>query len=156
MDVSAMSQSLARVVIRITFSTKRSTPWLRDRAVRNALYEYMGGILKALDSKAIRINGVEDHVHIVCLLSRNHALKKIIEKVKTASSKWIKTKGPRYRTFYWQPGYAAHSVSPSQLEAVDQYVANQEAHHTRMTFQEELRIICRKNGIELDERFAWD
>ncbi len=69
--------------------------WLRDRAVRDALYEYMGGILKALDSKAIRINGVEDHVHIVCLLSRNHALKKIIEKVKTASSKWIKTKGPR-------------------------------------------------------------
>ncbi len=53
-------------------------------------------------------------------------------------------------------GYAAHSVSPSQLEAVDQYVANQEAHHTRMTFQEDLRIICRKNGIELDERFAWD
>ena len=53
-------------------------------------------------------------------------------------------------------GYAAHSVSPSQLEAVDQYVANQEAHHTRITFQEELRIICKKNGIELDERFAWD
>ncbi len=51
---------------------------------------------------------------------------------------------------------ADRSVSPSQLEAVDQYVANQEAHHTRMTFQEELRIICRKNGIELDERFAWD
>ena len=57
---------------------------------------------------------------------------------------------------YWQTGYAAHSVSPSQLEAVDQYVANQEAHHTRMTFQEELRIICRKNGIELDGRVAWD
>ncbi len=116
MDVSPMSQSLARLIIHITLSTKRRTPWLRDRAVRNALYEYMGGILKALDSKTIRIHGVEDHV----------------------------------------TGYAAHSVSPSQLEAVDQYVANQEAHHTRMTFQEELRIICRKNGIELDERFAWD
>ncbi len=64
----------------------------------------MGWILKTLDSKAIRINGVEDHVHIVCLLSRNHALKKIIEKVKTASSTWIKTKGPRYRSFYWQTG----------------------------------------------------
>ncbi len=51
MDVSAMSQSLARVIIYITFSTKRRTPWLRDRAVRNTLYEYMGGILKALDSK---------------------------------------------------------------------------------------------------------
>ncbi len=98
----------------------------------------------------------EDHVHIVCLLWRNHALKKIIEEVKKATSKWIKTKGPRYRSFYWQTGYAAHSVSPTQLEAVDRYVANQEAHHTRMTFQEELRIICRKNGIELDEWFAWD
>ncbi len=62
----------------------------------------------------------------------------------------IKTKGPRYRSFYWQTGYAAHSVSPTQLEAVDRYVANQEAHHTRMTFQEELRIIRRKKGIELD------
>ncbi len=100
-----MSQSLARVIIHITFSTKRRTPWLTDRAVCNALYEYIGGILKALDSKAIRINGVEDHVHIVCLLSRNHALKKIIEKVKTAS--WIKTKVPRYRSFYWQTGRMA-------------------------------------------------
>ncbi len=57
MDVSAMSQSLARVIIHITFSTKRRTPWLTDRAVCNALYEYIGGILKALDSKEIRING---------------------------------------------------------------------------------------------------
>ncbi len=81
MDVSPMSQPLARVIIHITFSTKRRAPWLRDRAVRNALYAYMGGILKALDSKAIRINGVEDHVHIVGLLSPNNALKKILEKV---------------------------------------------------------------------------
>ena len=69
--------------------------------------------------------------------------------------------GPGCISARWRPiaeilRYAAHSVSPSQLEAVDQYVANQEAHHTRMTFQEELCIICRKNGIELDERFAWD
>ncbi len=62
--------------------------------------------------------------------------------------------GPCCISARWR--YDAHSVSPSQLEAVDQYLANQEAHHTRMTFQEELCIICRKNGIELDERFAWD
>ena len=151
-----MSQSLARVIIHITFSTKRRTPWLKDRAVCDELYAFMGGVLKAFDSKSIKINGVEDHVHIFCVLSRNYALKKIIEEVKKRSSVWIKTKGPKYRNFFWQPGYAAHSVTPSQADVVERYITNQEAHHKRMSFQEELRIICSKNGMELDERYAWD
>ena len=98
MDVPPMSQSLARVIIHITFSTKHRISWLNDRAVCEELYAYMAGILKAFDSKARRINGVEDHVHIVCVLSRNYAIKKIVEEVKKGSSKWIKTKGSQYRT----------------------------------------------------------
>ena len=130
--------------------------WLKDRGLCEELYAYMGGILKAFDSKPIRLNGVEDHVHILCVLSRNYALKKIVEEVKKGSSKWIKTKGSQYKDFHWQTGYAAHSLSPSQVDVVERYIINQEAHHRRMTFQEELRMLCRQHGIDLDERYVWD
>ena len=85
------------------------------------------------------IGGVEDHVHSLFALSKNHALKKIVEEVKKGSSKWVKSDGPKNRDFHWQAGYGAFSVSQSNLEDVKRYIENQEEHHRRMTFQDELR-----------------
>ena len=155
-QVSVMPQSLAKVAIHIVFSTKHRTPWLKEEAIRRELYAYMATILKSLESSAIIINGVEDQVHILCLLSRNYAIKKIVEEVKTEPSKWIKKKGPPYADFYWQGGYGAFSVSESKVEEVKRYISTQQQHHKTMTFQEEFVRMCQRHGIEIDERYIWD
>jgi REP element-mobilizing transposase RayT len=89
-------------------------------------------------------------------LSKNHALKKIVEEVKKGSSKWIKTKDITLRDFHWQNGYGAFSVSQSNVEAVRRYIENQEEHHRKRTFQEEFKEFLRKHGFEIDERYVWD
>lgn len=86
----------------------------------------------------------------------NHPLKKIVEEVKKGSSKWMKTGGPRIAEFSWQAGYAAFSVSQSSVEDVTRYIKNQEEHHRRMTFQDELRALFQRHGVEFDERYVWD
>src|SRR5262249_45052162 len=102
----------------------------------------------------IKVGGIEDHVHLLFVLSKTLALSKVVEEVKKSSSKWVKENGePR---FYWQSGYGAFSVSASDEESVTAYVANQEHHHRQMTFQDELREVLRKQGIEWDERYVWD
>lgn len=95
-------------------------------------------------------------MHALVSLSKNHALKKIVEEVKKGSSKWMKTNGPRNLEFYWQAGYGAFSVSQSNVEAVKRYIQEQERHHRKMTFQDELRALFRRHKIEFDERYVWD
>ena len=102
------------------------------------------------------INSVEDHIHILCLLSRKIAVMKLIEEIKTSTSKWIKTKGVAYRGFYWQGGYGAFSVSESKCGDVERYIRRQHEHHKRRTFQDEFRQLCAKHRIPIDERYVWD
>ena len=81
---------------------------------------------------------------------------KLIEELKSHSSKWIKTKGIEYQNFYWQRGYGAFSVNPKGIETVKQYIANQEEHHRTKTFQEEYKAFLKKYKVEYDERYVWD
>jgi len=122
----------------------------------NDLYAYQAGIFKQWDSPAIIIGGIEDHVHTLFSLTKNHALKKIAEEVKKGSSKWMKTDGPKNKGFYWQNGYAAFSVSQSNASAVREYIQNQEEHHRTMIFQDELRALLDRHQIAYDERYVWD
>src|SRR5205814_5728277 len=103
--------------------------------------------------EALLVGGVVDHVHIVTTLPRTLSQAELIEQIKKPSSKWIEA---RYRGFSWQRGYAAFSVSPSQLEAVLQYVQRQEDHHRTHTFQDEYRELLRRHRIEFDEQYVWD
>jgi putative transposase len=150
-----MSQSLANVVIHLVFSTKGRQPLLRD-AERRELHAYITGILKNNNSPLIEINSVEDHIHILFAQSKNHALSKIVEQVKSSSSVWIKTKDDWYRGFAWQTGYGAFGVSGTHVETVRKYIRNQAEHHQKTDFQNEYRRFCEKNGKPLDERYAWD
>ena len=150
-----MSQSLARNIVHLIFSTKNRQPLL-TAAVRPDLHSYMGGILRHWESPAILINSVADHIHILFCLSKNHALKKVVEEVKKSSSKWIKTKGPGLENFFWQAGYGAFSVSQSNVPTVKRYIENQEAHHRKVGFQDEFRAFLRKYEIEYDELYVWD
>jgi REP element-mobilizing transposase RayT len=151
-----MPQSLARILVHIVFSTKDRKPFLKDRALREELHGYTIGVLKGLESPAVTINSVEDHIHILCGLSRKIAVMKLVEEIKTSTSKWIKTKGAAYREFYWQGGYGVFSVSESKLAEVKRYIQRQEEHHRRLTFQEEFRRMCAKHGTAIDERYVWD
>ena len=94
-------------------------------------------------------------MHALLALSKNHPLKKIVEELKKGSSKWMKVDGPMNPGFCWQAGYAAFSVSHSNENEVKRYIENQDDHHRKMTFQDELRALCRRHGIEFDERFVW-
>ncbi|MFO0964025.1 MAG: transposase [Gemmataceae bacterium] len=150
-----MSQSLAKNLIHLVYSTKNREPWL-PKEHRDALFAYQAGIFKKWESPALLIGGVEDHVHALFGLSKNHALKKVVEEVKKGSSKWMKFNGPKQSSFHWQAGYGAFSVSQSNVATVLRYIENQEKHHKRMTFQDELRELLRRHGMEFDERYLWD
>ena len=90
------------------------------------------------------------------MLSKKIALIKLLEEVKSYSSKWIKTKGEEYNNFYWQDGYGAFSVNPTEIEVVIKYINNQKEHHNHKTFQEEYRAFLKKYNVEYDERYVWD
>jgi len=150
-----MPQSLSKVYIHITFSTKNRYPFI-DKEIEQELWAYLGGICKALECNPIRVGGYNDHVHICCLLSRKITQMKLLEEIKKESSKWIKTKGGQYENFYWQDGYGIFSVNPSEIETVIKYIENQYEHHTKRTFQEELLGFLKKYNVEYDERYLWN
>ena len=150
-----MSQSLVNNLIHLIYSTKHREPLIPNEFIDD-LYAYQAGIFKQWESPAIIIGGIENHVHTLFSLSKNHALKKIVEEVKKGSSKWMKTDGPRSKDFYWQNGYAAFSVSHSNASRVTEYIRNQREHHRTMTVQDELRALFGRHQIQYDERYAWD
>ena len=150
-----MAQSLANIVVHLVFSTKGRRQLLRDEE-RGELHAYITGVLRNHDSPLIEINSVCDHVHILFAQSKNHAPAKIVEQVKSSSSRWLKTLKPWYADFEWQGGYGEFSVSPVHVEPVREYIRAQAQHHQHEDFQTEYRRFCEKNGKPVDERYVWD
>ena len=150
-----MPQSLVKNYLHITFSTKHRKPLILAE-IEDELFTYLGGICKNLECHPLKVGGYRDHVHILCNLSRKLPLMKLIEEVKSHSSKWIKGKGEQYHNFYWQNGYGAFSVNPKDIEIVKQYIANQSVHHQQRTFQQEYIAFLKKYGMDYDERYIWD
>lgn len=150
-----MPQSIAYNYLHITFSTKYQEP-LIDEAIEEELFKYIGGICKNLECNPIKVGGYRDHIHILCILSRKIALMKLLEEIKSHSSKWIKTKGDQYKNFYWQRGYGSFSVNPAEIDVVIRYIENQAEHHKKKTFQEEYVAFLKKYNAEYDERYLWD
>src|SRR5262249_20843846 len=102
------------------------------------------------------VGGWVDHAHLVFGMSRTASISDVVEHVKTETSRWAKKTAGGTADFSWQSGYAVFSVSQSQLESVLEYVRNQEQHHARRSFQDELRELCRRHGVEINERHVWD
>jgi REP element-mobilizing transposase RayT len=152
-----MPQSLANVTLHFVFSTKHRLPLLKPVSLRDELYAYMATILRNnVDSPAIIIGGVEDHVHALVNLSRSYAIKNVAQEMKTETSKWLKKQSTELHEFAWQTGYGVFSVSQSIVPNCKGYIAHQEAHHKRVSFQDEFRRMCKDAGIEIDERYVWD
>jgi len=151
-----MPQSLSAVYIHLVFSTKERQPFLRDRDMRESLHAYLGGISKTLDCPPITVGGTEDHVHLLARFGRTITQAEWVKELKRVSNLWLKEQSRTYSDFQWQGGYSDFSVSPSNLERVKRYIANQEENHRKLSFQDELRALLRKHKVEWDERYVWD
>ena len=151
-----MPQSLSNVLVHVSYSTKNREPYLRDVALRWELEPYLVGSLEGIGCPSISLRAVADHMHALCRLSRTVSLAKLVETMKTESSKWIKRHGRSSTTFQWQTGYAVFSVSASNAARVKRYIETQDEHHRAKTFQDELRAFLRRHQVEFDERYVWD
>ena len=151
-----MSQSLAQIYVHLVFCTKGRVRFLRDERIRIDVHNYLGGACKNQNCPVIQVGGVEDHVHILCRLGRTICVADLIRELKIESSQWVKTKDAWLADFHWQSGYGAFSLSPSHVDSVVAYIANQEMHHRQISFQEEFRSLLTEYGLEWDERYVWD
>lgn len=150
-----MGQSLVKNYLHIVFSTKHRLPLIHP-PVEAELHRYLGGICNKLGCPVLKVGGYTDHVHLLIMLSKHLALVKLMEQLKSHSSKWIKTKGSAYETFYWQDGYGAFSVNPGEVDTVIRYIENQHEHHSSKGFQDEYRAFLKKYKVDYDEQYVWD
>lgn len=136
----------------LVFSTKERLP-LISIDWRERLHTYMCGIVKGMEAMPLAIGGVSDHVHLLVSLKSKHRLDYFLRDLKADSSTWIHTE--LKRKFEWQKGYGAFSVSPTSIDGVKKYIANQEKHHKKKNFQVEYVDLLNASGIEFDEQYLW-
>ncbi len=133
-----MGHTYSNILLHVIFSTKNRsavvTPDLRPR-----LYEYLGGVARNEFGRALEIGGTADHLHALISLNRDLSIADAMCKWKSLSSGWVRRTFSEHQAFGWQPGYGAFSVSQSNAGAVRAYIARQEEHHRRVTFEEEYR-----------------
>ncbi len=151
-----MPQSFSAVNVHLVFSTKLRQTFFGDVGTRTEVHKYLGGISKKLDCPPVIVGGVEDHIHLLGRMGRTVSLADWVKELKRVSNLWMKERGSEFANFEWQSGYAAFSVSQSNIEVVNDYIANQEEHHRQRSFQDELRTLLQKHELEFDERYVWD
>jgi len=138
-----------------TWSTARREPWI-EADMREDLYSYIGGIMRNKNARLISAGAMFDHVHLYASLPSTISIADFVNAVKSNSSRWIHESYSRFRGFAWQEGYGAFSVSKSEEGKVVKYISNQEEHHRKRTFKEELVGLLDKHGIVYDKRYIWD
>ena len=150
-----MAHTYSCLLNHLVFSTQERRPWL-DQSCRGELHAYLGGIARALEVTALGINGTADHVHLLLSLSPRHSVAEVVRELKSRSSAWLhRERGRTHAEFAWQEGYSIFSVSRSGTEKVLAYIAGQEAHHRKKSFEEEIVGLLRRHGIAYDERFVF-
>ena len=149
-----MPRSYTNLIYHIVFSTKDRRP-LITAARQERLYDYIGGIIRGLGGISLGINGIEDHVHVLTKLRPDKALSDVLRDLKANSSGWMHDVFPDARDFSWQNGYGAFTVSASQISAVEKYIADQQIHHAKQSFEDEFVGLLKKNEIEFDPIYLW-
>src|SRR5437660_1795954 len=148
-----MSHTSGNVLIHLIFSTQGRRPLIKPD-FRDDLVAYLGGIVREMHGTALIINGTADHVHMLVRIRPVQSAAEIARVVKTNSSRWLRAKW--CPEFAWQTGYGVFSVSESNVAAVTKYIAGQEDHHKKHSFQEEFVAFLKKNHVAYDERYLWD
>ena len=148
-----MAQSLAKIYIHVIFHTKVDSPKIGREHI-NRVHQYVGKLVNTTGCQVLCVGGTENHVHALVMFSKTETVAHLIEEIKRNSSRWIKTLTPVYEKFAWQGGYAAFSVSQSQVDNVVRYINNQEEHHKKQTFREEYIEFLKLYHIDYDERYV--
>ena len=137
----------------IVFRTKHRVPHIHKNW-RTELHKYLAGTIKGLKGQPLEVGGVDDHVHFLVGLSSSHTIADFMRDLKSSTSAWVhQTIG--VKAFAWQDGYAAFTVSKTNIPKVLNYIQNQRKHHRKKTFHEEYLEFLRKNGVDYDERYLW-
>jgi putative transposase len=147
--------SYTHLLYHLVFSTKDRHPAIAT-AWETRLHEFMGGIIKDMKGKPVCINGMPDHVHILCYLHQSRSISEAVKNLKARSSRWLNEENVSNTHFNWQTKYGAFTVSKSQIEDTAQYVENQKEHHKTITFKEEFLNLLKKHEMSYDERFIWE
>jgi REP element-mobilizing transposase RayT len=150
-----MPRSVSLILVHLIFSTKDRQPALSDD-IRPALFAYLATVIRNSGCECYRVGGVADHVHLAVRMGKEQTIAKLIEQVKSSSSKWLKTQSPGLRRFAWQRGYGAFSVGPTDIQALLRYIDEQEVHHRKHSFQDEFVAFLRKYGIDSEDAHLWD
>lgn len=137
----------------VVFSTKDRFPFLASDW-RTDLHRFICACVKQFGGVPLEINGVSDHIHLLVALRSKHSLAGAIMDLKSASSRWVHDH-VGVRKFAWQEGYGGFTVGTHDIPVIRHYIATQEEHHRRRTFQDEYRALLRENGVDYDERFLW-
>ena len=147
-----MAHSYTKLLYHLVFSTTERQP-LITKPLRAPLYDYLGGTVRGLDGVAIEIGGVADHVHLLVRMPRTIAVDVFLQKLKANSSGWVTR--TQAVNFNWQRGFGAFTVSESQVEKVRRYIQNQEAHHSKVSFEDEFKAMLKAHKVEFDEEYLW-
>ena len=148
-----MSHTSGNILLHFIFSTQQRPPLIKPE-FQDALFAYLGGIVREMQATALLINGISDHVHMLVRLRPSHSASEIMRVVKTNSSRWAREK--HSPSFAWQTGYGVFSVSESSVPEVTKYIAGQQEHHKKHSFEEEFVAFLKKNHVEYDPRYMWD
>jgi REP element-mobilizing transposase RayT len=148
-----MAQSFTNLLYHLIFSTKDRRP-LITLEYQPRLYDYIGGVIRGLGGVSLGIDGVEDHVHVLAKLRPEKALSDVLRDLKANASGWMHDVFPSHADFSWQRGYAAFTVSQSNLRQVQRYLERQKQHHMKVSFRDEFILFLKENEIEFDERYV--
>jgi len=148
-----VSHTSGNILLHLIFSTKGKLPLIKPD-FRADLFAYLGGIIREMQGTALIINGTADHVHMLLRIRPVHSAAEIARVLKANSSRWMHEKWSA--EFAWQTGYGVFSVSQSNVAAVTEYIAGQEEHHKKHSFQEEFVAFLKKNHVAYDGRYIWD
>jgi putative transposase len=146
-----MSSTFISLHYHLVFSTKHREPFIPAKW-RSRLHEYLGGSVIGLKGRTHAVGGTADHVHLLVELRATHKLADFMRELKKASSFWVHEE-IGVRPFEWQEGYAAFTVSASGIARVRRYVQNQEEHHRKRSFLDELRIMLNRSGVSFEEKY---
>ena len=147
-----MSHTFTKNHVHIIFSTKEREKMISQK-IQPKLWSYMAGICRNVSITALAIGGIEDHSHALVELPPTMAISKAVNLLKSNSSRWMTQHGAK---FSWQGGFAAFSVSASNIDAVRRYVLSQSHHHKKMTFEQEFIAFLKKHGIQYDPKHVFD
>ncbi|WP_445712553.1 IS200/IS605 family transposase [Flavobacterium sp.] len=145
------SQMYVQLVIVVKFREA-----LIQKAWKEELYKYITGIVTNKGQKMLRINGVENHIHMLLNIQPNIALSDLMRDVKANSTKWINDQGFCKHSFRWQEGFGAFTYSISQLDNVIKYIDKQEEHHKTKTFKSEYLSLLKNFEVDYKEEYLFD